>query len=175
MEETGVTNVADPLGGSWYLEALTDRIEAEAEEIFTRIRELGEDGSMTAGILRGIEDGWFTGNIAEAAFVYQQALEKGEKRIVGVNVHTGTVAKDLEILRVSHEVEVAQKRELAARKAGRDPVRTQQALARLVEVARTEENMIPAMLDAARAEATLGEICGALKQEWGIYREPARF
>ena len=175
MEETGVTNVADPLGGSWYLEALTDRIEAEAEEIFTRIRELGEDGSMTAGILRGIEDGWFTAHIAEAAFVYQQALEKGEKRIVGVNVHTGTVAKDLEILRVSHEVEIEQKRELAARKDKRDPVRTQQALERLVAVARTTENMIPAMLDAARAEATLGEICAALKGEWGSYREPARF
>src|SRR4051812_40837277 len=78
MEETGVVNVADPLGGSWYLEALTDRIEAEAEEIFTRIRDLGHDGTMTAGILRGIEDGWFTANIAESAFVYQQALEKGE-------------------------------------------------------------------------------------------------
>jgi len=175
MEETGVTNVADPLGGSWYLEALTDRIEAEAEEIFTRIRGLGHDGSMTAGILRGIEDGWFTAHIAEAAFVYQQALEKGEKRIVGVNVHTGTVTKDLEILRVSHEVEVVQKRELGARKDKRDPVRVQQALARLVAVSRTEENMIPAMLDAARVEATLGEICGALKDEWGIYREPARF
>src|SRR4051812_18146011 len=78
MEEIGVTNVADPLGGSWYVEALTDRIEAEAEEIFTRIRDLGHDGTMTAGILRGIEDGWFTANIAESAFVYQQALEKGE-------------------------------------------------------------------------------------------------
>src|ERR671916_743703 len=125
MEETGVVNVADPLGGSWYVEALTDRIEAEAEEIFARIRELGHDGSMTAGILRGIEDGWFTANIAEAAFVYQQALEKGEKKIVGVNTHTGTVAKDLEILRVSHEVEVEQRRELAARKDGRDPVRVE--------------------------------------------------
>jgi methylmalonyl-CoA mutase N-terminal domain/subunit len=175
MEETGVTNVADPLGGSWYLEELTDRIEAEAEEIFTRIRELGHDGSMTAGILRGIEDGWFTANIAEAAFVYQQALEKGDKKIVGVNVHTGTVTKELEILRVSHEVEVEQRRELAARKDHRDGVRVKAALQRMVEVARTGENMIPAMLEAARAEATLGEICGALKEEWGIYREPARF
>src|SRR5215213_3112502 len=175
MEETGVVNVADPLGGSWYLEALTDRIEAEAEEIFTRIRDLGHDGSMTAGILRGIEDGWFTANIAEAAFVYQQALEKGEKKIVGVNVHTATVAKELEILRVSHEVEVAQRRELTARKDDRDGVRVDAALRRLVEVARTDENMIPAMLDAARAEATLGEICAALKEEWGTYREPARF
>ena len=175
MEETGVINVADPLGGSWYLEALTDRIEAEAEEIFTRIRALGHDGSMTAGILRGIEDGWFTANIAEAAFAYQQALEKGDKKIVGVNAHTATVAKDLEILRVSQEVEVAQRRDLAARKTNRDGVRVKDALDRLVAVARTEENMIPAMLDAARAEATLGEICDALRGEWGVYREPARF
>src|SRR5262247_2265542 len=96
MEETGVTNVADPLGGSWYVEALTDKIEEEAERIFGRIRELGRlpgaastagDGSITAGILRGIEDGWFTAEIAEAAFVYQKALEAGDKRIVGVNVH----------------------------------------------------------------------------------------
>ncbi|MEV6629227.1 methylmalonyl-CoA mutase family protein [Actinoplanes sp. NPDC051470] len=175
LEETGVVNVADPLGGSWYLEELTDRIEAEAEEIFTRIRELGDDGSMTAGILRGIEDGWFTANIAEAAFVYQQALEKGDKRIVGVNAHTSTVASELEILRVSHEVEVVQRRELADRKNNRDGVRLRQALDRLVEASRSDENMIPPMLEAARAEATLGEICGALKDEWGIYREPARF
>src|ERR687890_2614868 len=137
MEETGVVNVADPLGGSWYLEELTDRIEAEAEGIFARIRDLGHDGSMTAGILRGIEDGWFTANIAEAAFVYQQALEKGEKKIVGVNTHTGTVAKELEILRVSHEVEVAQQRELAVRRGNRDSVRVEAALKHLVEVSRT--------------------------------------
>jgi methylmalonyl-CoA mutase N-terminal domain/subunit len=175
MEETGVTNVADPLGGSWYLEELTDRIEAEAEEIFARIRDLGHDGTMTSGILRGIEDGWFTANIAEAAFVYQQALEKGEKRIVGVNAHTTTVAKELEILRVSHEVELVQRRELAARKTNRDGVRVKAALEALVAVARTDANMIPAMLEAARAEATLGEICDALRGEWGVYREPARF
>ena len=175
MAETGVVNVADPLGGSWYLEALTDRLEAEAEEIFTRIRELGHDGTMTSGILRGIEDGWFTAHIAEAAFVYQQALEKGEKKIIGVNAHTGTVAKELEILRVSHEVEVVQRRELAARKSNRDGVRVKAALDRMVAAARTDENMIPAMLDAARAEATLGEICNALRDEWGVYREPARF
>jgi methylmalonyl-CoA mutase N-terminal domain/subunit len=175
MEETGVVNVADPLGGSWYLEALTDRIEAEAEEIFARIRELGTDGSLTSGILRGIEDGWFTANIAEAAFVYQQALEKNEKRIVGVNAHTGTVAKELEILRVSHEVELVQQRELGDRRENRDSVRVEAALNRMVAAARSDENMIPAMLEAARAEATLGEICGVLKAEWGIYREPARF
>jgi methylmalonyl-CoA mutase N-terminal domain/subunit len=180
MEEIGVTNVADPLGGSFYVEALTDRIEAEAEEIFARILDLGAGeehpiGPMTAGILRGIEDGWFTANIAEAAFVYQQALEKGEKRIVGVNCHTGTVAKELEILRVSHEVEAEQRRVLAARRSDRDEVRVKDTLRRLVDAARDGTNMIPGMLDAARAEATLGEICDALRAEWGVYREPARF
>src|SRR6478752_1672950 len=105
MEETGVTNVSDPLGGSWYVEALTDRLEAEAEAIFARIREMSADGSMTDGILQGIENGWFTGEIAEASFAYQQKLEKGEKKIVGVNAHTGTVAQPLEILRISPEVE----------------------------------------------------------------------
>jgi methylmalonyl-CoA mutase N-terminal domain/subunit len=180
MEETGVTNVADPLGGSWYVEALTDQIEAEAEEIFTRIRAMAGPGShpigqLTAGILRGIEDGWFMAEIAEAAFTYQQALEKGDKKIVGVNCHTGTVTKELEILRISHEVEVEQKRVLAARRQARDRAAVEAALARMVELARTDQNLIPAMLDAARAEATLGEICGALKTEWGSYREPARF
>ncbi len=175
MEETGVTNVADPLGGSWYVEALTDRIEAEAEAIFERIRSMGSDGTMTSGILRGIEDGWFMAEIADAAFAYQQALEKGDKKIVGVNVHTSTVAKDLTILRVSHEVEVAQRAALTQRRAGRDRAVVDEALGRMVAAAGTGENMIPAMLDAARAEATLGEICDALRGIWGVYREPARF
>ncbi|HET7475785.1 MAG TPA: methylmalonyl-CoA mutase family protein, partial [Dermatophilaceae bacterium] len=142
MEEVGVTNVADPLGGSWYVEALTDRIEAEAEKVFAKIRDMSTDGTMTAGILRGIEDGWFMSEIADAAFTYQQQLEKGEKRIVGVNVHTGTVAKDLEILRVSHEVEVQQVRLLAERKAGRDEDAVRSAIERMVEVSRTDGNMI---------------------------------
>ncbi|ROO62189.1 methylmalonyl-CoA mutase N-terminal domain/subunit [Micromonospora sp. Llam0] len=180
MDETGVANVADPLGGSWYVEALTDRIEAEAEEIFARIRQLGGDGPhpigpITSGILRGIEDGWFTGQIAEAAFAYQQAVEDGRKKIVGVNCHTGTVAKELEILRISHEVEVEQRRLLAARKADRDDPLVRRRLDDLVTAARGGDNMVPAMLDAVRAEATLGEICDALRAEWGVYREPARF
>jgi methylmalonyl-CoA mutase N-terminal domain/subunit len=175
MEEIGVTNVADPLGGSWYVEALTDRLEAAAEAIFDRIHALGADGTITSGILRGIEDGYFTGEIAESAFVYQRALENGEKKIVGVNCHTGTVTQDLEILRISHEVEVEQKRILARRRADRDGARVTAALARLVEAARGKDNLVPPMLDAARAEATLGEICDALRAEWGGYREPARF
>ncbi|MCW2641897.1 MAG: methylmalonyl-CoA mutase, large subunit, partial [Dactylosporangium sp.] len=175
MEETGVVNVADPLGGSWYVEALTDRIEAEAEKIFARIRDMGSDGTITSGILRGIEDGWFMAEIADSAFAYQRALEKGDKKIVGVNCHTGTIARDLEILRISHEVEIEQRRVLGQRRSSRDNDAVKAALARMVEVARTDENMIPAMLDAARVEATLGEICDALRGEWGVYREPARF
>jgi methylmalonyl-CoA mutase N-terminal domain/subunit len=210
MEETGVVNVADPLGGSWYVEALTDRLEAEANVIFDKILSLGgpatsglthadteglaraarvistgsmqrstgstsEPGPITPGLLRGIEDGWFMSEIAEAAFQYQTALEKGEKRIVGVNCHEDSVTHDLEILRVSHEVEVEQVRVLAARKRDRDQAAVRAALDRMVAVARTEDNLIESMLDAVRAEATLGEICDALRSEWGTYREPARF
>jgi methylmalonyl-CoA mutase N-terminal domain/subunit len=175
MEESGVTNVADPLGGSWYVEALTDRIEAEAEAIFGRIRDMGPDGTITGGILRGIEDGWFMAEIADSAFAYQQALEKGDKRVVGVNCHTTTITRELDIMRVSHEVEVEQRRALAERKAGRDNDAVRERLDRMLAAACAGENMIPTMLDAARAEATLGEICEALKAEWGIYREPARF
>jgi methylmalonyl-CoA mutase N-terminal domain/subunit len=181
MEETGVANVADPLGGSWYVEALTDKIEAEAERIFARIKELGATrrehpiGPMTSGILRGIEDGWFMGEIAEAAFQYQQQLEKGEKKIVGVNCHTQTVEEPLEILRISHEVELEQRDVLATRRARRDAAAVQAALERMTAAARADENLIPSMLDAVRAEASLGEICDALRTEWGTYAEPPRF
>ncbi len=175
MEETGVTNVADPLGGSWYLEALTDRLEAEAEDIFARIASMSQDGSMTTGILRGIEDGWFSAEIADAAFAYQQKVEKGDKKVVGVNCHTGTVGLPVEILRVSHEVERDQAAELARRRAARDAAAVDAALAAMVDAARSGANMIPPMLAAARAEATLGEICGALRQEWGGYSESPAF
>jgi methylmalonyl-CoA mutase N-terminal domain/subunit len=175
MEETGVVNVVDPLGGSWYVEALTDRMEAEAEAVFARIRELGGDATMTSGLLRGIEDGWFTAEIAEAAFTYQRALEKGDKRIVGVNCHTSTVEEPLEILRVSDQVEREQRRALAQRRQDRDQGAVDAALAAMVQVARGSGNLVPPMLEAARAEATLGEICDALRAEWGEYREPPRF
>jgi isobutyryl-CoA mutase large subunit len=173
-EETGVVNVVDPLGGSWYVEELTDHIEAEAEAIFARIRELGGDGTMTAGLLRGIDEGWFITEIADSAFAYQQELEKGEKRVVGVNVYPG-MGDELEILRVSHEVELAQRAVLAARRAARDQSAVESALARMVDTARHDENVIPPMLTAVRAEATLGEICDAFRPLWGEYREPAKF
>ena len=184
MEESGVTNVVDPLGGSWYVEALTDRIEADAERIFDRIKDMAAVaapsgrhpiGEMTSGILRGIEDGWFTGEIADAAFAYQQVLEKSDKKIVGVNMLTDSVTDELDILRVSHEVEREQNRVLQQRRSQRDQTAVTRALAAMVEVARGDGNLIEPMLDAARAEATLGEMCGALKALWGEYREPARF
>ena len=184
MEESGVANVIDPLGGSWYVEALTDRIEADAERIFARIKDMATAavpsgrhpiGEMTSGILRGIEDGWFTGEIADAAFTYQHALEKGDKKIVGVNTLTESVTEELEILRVSHEVEREQNRALVQRRSQRDQAAVDRAIAAMVDQAAGEGNLIEPMLDAARAEATLGEICGALKIQWGEYREPARF
>ncbi|MET0740495.1 MAG: methylmalonyl-CoA mutase family protein [Candidatus Nanopelagicales bacterium] len=175
LEETGVANVVDPLGGSWYVEALTDRIESEAERIFSRVRDMSSDGSMTAGILRGIEDGWFMSEIADSAFAYQVALEKGDKKVVGVNTNLDTIEEPLEILRVSYEVEHEQVAVLARRRADRDEAQVTRTLATLVETARGEGNTVPPMLEAARAEATLGEICGALREVWGDYREPARF
>ena len=179
MEETGVTNVADPLGGSWYVEALTDRIEAQAEAIFDQIRRMGTPnhpiGVMTSGILRGIEEGWFMSEIADAAFRYQLALEKGDKRIVGVNCHTESISTDLEILRVSHQVEADQVAALSARRAARDEAAVRRGLDGLTAAVREGRNAIPAMLDAVRAEATLGEICGLLRTLWGEYREPAQF
>jgi methylmalonyl-CoA mutase N-terminal domain/subunit len=175
MEETGVVNVADPLGGSWYLEALTDRLEAEAEAVFARIRAMSPDGSMTGGILRGIEDGWFMAEIAESAFEYQQKLEKGEQRVVGVNCYPETVGQPVEIMRVSHDVERDQARDLARRRAARDQAAVDSALALMLAAARSGANIIPPMLEAARAEATLGEICGALREEWGSYSETPAF
>ena len=187
MEETGVVNVADPLGGSWYVEALTDKLEAEAERYFDRIKDLGRAavpsgkhpvGEMTSGILRGIEDGWFTGEIADAAFAYQQALEKGDKKMVGVNCHTESTTDELEILRISHEIELDQRDRLAGRRAQRDQAAVDAAIAAMVDVARggrESGNLIEPMLAACRAEATLGEICDALRAEWGVYTEPARF
>jgi len=175
MEETGVANVADPLGGSWYLEALTDRLEAEAEETFAKIRSMSPDGSVTGGILRGIEDGWFMAEIAEASFSYQQKLEKGDKKVVGVNCYTDTVENPMEILRVSHEVELEQVRVLAQRRKRRDRAAVEAALAAVVAAVRSGGNMIPPMIAAAAAEATLGEICGTLREEWGGYSEAPAF
>jgi methylmalonyl-CoA mutase N-terminal domain/subunit len=113
--------------------------------------------------------------IADASFAYQQKLEKGDKRVVGVNCHTDTVEKPIEILRVSHEVELEQAADLRRRRARRDQAVVDATLAAMVAAARTDENMIPSMIAAASAEATLGEICGALRDEWGGYSEAPAF
>ncbi len=171
-EETEVTNTIDPLGGSWFVEWLTDQVEAKAEECFAKILDMSDDGTITGGMLRGIETGWFMGEIADAAFEYQKKLEKGDKRIVGVNVNAEPDEADLEILRISKEVERAQGQRLAEFRARRDPDRAAAAMEALKAACATDANLIPPIMDAVRADATLGEICGAMKEVFGTYREP---
>ena len=173
-EETGVAQVIDPLGGSWLVEHLTDLMERRAEEIFERVDRFG-DGSMLDGVLAGIEQGWFQQQMADAAFRYQQQLEKGEKVIVGVNRYVTDDDEPLEILRISAEVEREQRAELARRRAARDQGKVDDALAALQSAAGTDDNLIPRLVDAARVEATVGEMAAALKQVWGEYTEPPRF
>ena len=139
---------------------LTDRIEADAERIFDQIKSLARQavpsgehpvGEMTSGILRGIEDGWFIGEIADAAFAYQQALEKGDKRVVGVNVATAPDADELEILRISHQVELEQRAALGKRREDRDQAEVDRRIAAMIEVARGAGNMVEPMLDGRSA------------------------
>ena len=171
-EETGVTSTIDPLGGSWYVEWMTDKVEEDAEGYFARILGLSDDGTITGGLLRGIDSGWFSSEIADAAFAYQHHLEDGTKRVVGVNVHAdGGGDEELEILRISAEVERAQARRLAEFRGRRDPAVVAVALDRLRGACRTDENLVPVIMDAVRADATLGEICAAMKDVFGTYRE----
>jgi methylmalonyl-CoA mutase N-terminal domain/subunit len=174
LEETGVAHVADPLGGSWYVEELTDRMEQQAEAIFARIRDLG-DGTVTSGLLRGIEEGWFVREIGDAAFAQQRALEEGRRHVVGVDVHTSTTDTPLEVLRISAQVEHDQVADLARRRAERDPRAVAAALDAVTATARSGGNLVPPLLDAARAEATLGEMCQVLRLEFGSYTEPVAF
>ncbi len=175
LEETGVAEVIDPLGGSWFVEALTDRIDNEVESILQNIIGLGDGSSMTSGILRGIEDGWFIANIAEASFAQSQALERGERAIVGVTRDTYSVDAPLEVLRISPEVERSQVAKLAARRATRDTAELDRALANVALAAAGTDNLLPPLLAAARAEATLGEVCGVLRAQWPVWVEPSRF
>ena len=173
-EETGVAATIDPLGGSWYVEQMTDLQEQRAEDLLETIDRLGE-GSMLDGVLAGIEQGWFQQQMADAAFAYQQALEKGAKVVVGVNKYVTDQDQELEILRISEEVEREQRAELARRRAARDHASVQATLDRLQRAATTDENLIPLLIEAARAEATEGEMVDALKHVWGEYTEPPRF
>jgi methylmalonyl-CoA mutase N-terminal domain/subunit len=175
LEETGVADVIDPLGGSWFVEALTDRVDSEVETLLGNIKALGDGTSMTSGILRGIEDGWFISKIADSSFNQSQAVENGERAIVGVTRHTSTLAAPLEILRISPDVERDQVTKLKVRRAGRDEEKVQGALKEIAKCAATRANLILPLLVAARAEATLGEICGVLRSQWPAWREPSRF
>jgi len=173
--ETGVTNVADPLGGSWFVEELTRKTEKAAEEYFAKIDAMGE-GSILDGMLAGIEEGYFQQEIADAAFLYQQLLEKGRKVIVGVNRFTRTRQAVPEVLQISAEMEERQRKSVAEVRANRDEQRAQDAIAGLRTMAHDDsQNSIPVLVEAAKAYVTLGEMTGALKEEWGVYTEPPRF
>jgi methylmalonyl-CoA mutase, N-terminal domain len=173
-EETGVTNVVDPLGGSWYVEWLTDEIERQAEEEFARILSLSPEGTMTAGILRGIDEGYFTSAIADAAFDFQNRMDKGRFRQVGVNAYVDDDEDELEILRISAEVGRQQSDRVATVREERDAHALEVAMERLTTAAATDENLVPLIMDAVRAEATVGEISKALQSVWGTYHETPR-
>src|SRR5918992_6313188 len=173
--ETGVTNVADPLGGSWFVEALTDDIEQQAEDYFAKIDEMG-DGSILDGMLRGIEEGYFQKEIADAAFRYQQLLEQRRKVMVGVNRFTRTVQEMPDVLVISPEIEERQKKAVAEVRANRDAGKAEDAIQALRDMAHDEsQNSVPVLIEAAKAYVTLGEMVETLKQEWGVYTEPPMF
>jgi methylmalonyl-CoA mutase N-terminal domain/subunit len=174
-QETGIANVIDPLGGSWYVEQLTDDIESQAEAILQQIRDLGSDRTMMSGLLQRIDEGWFVTQIGESAFQYQNALDEGRKRIVGINVLQDSVDHSLEVLRIEHAVEVEQNARLARRRGTRSQPTVDAALHRLQAAAQSDANLVPYILEAARAEATLGEICDTLRELWGAYVEVARY
>jgi methylmalonyl-CoA mutase, N-terminal domain len=167
--ETGVASTIDPLAGSYYVEALTDRLEREALEIFEEIDEYG-------GVVPAIERGYFQSEIARAAMRQQHEIERGERLIVGVN-EFAVEGEELEIplLQVGEEAERRQRERMAEMRARRDDAAVDRSLVRLREAARGGENVVPAMLDAARAYATLYEIRYALEEVFGAYQEPVFF
>ena len=173
--ETGAVNVIDPLGGSWFVESLTNRMEQRAEEYFTAIELLGGGKGMLAGVLAGIDQGWFQQEIADASWREQVQLEKKRRIIVGVNDFVDSGAPELSTLRIGHEVEREQVAVLADLRLGRDADAVTKALKRLSEASRGSDNLIPFIVDAARASATEGEIIGAMREVFGEYRETPRF
>ncbi|HEV2370095.1 MAG TPA: methylmalonyl-CoA mutase family protein, partial [Acidimicrobiales bacterium] len=167
-EETGVAHVADPLGGSYFLEALTDELEREAEEIFAHLDDLGS-GSMLDGVVAGIEAGWFQSEIADAAYEFQTKVNKGKWLLVGVNAYTSDDGHDAPILYIDPKVESEQLARLAAVKAGRDAGAAETALRRLAaDAADAGTNLMPALIDAVKARVTLGEAVGCLESVFGV-------
>ena len=170
--ETNVTHVADPLGGSYYVEALTDQMEAQAEELFAYLDELG-GGSMLEGAIIGIEENWFQGKIADSAYELERQLNSGRRITVGVNGYTeGNDEAQIDLLRISSEDEQRQRKRLEAIRQDRDSDAVATALARVrAEAADPEINLMPALIDAVKVYATLGEIMGTMEAEFGRHVE----
>jgi methylmalonyl-CoA mutase N-terminal domain/subunit len=173
--ETGLADVADPLGGSYVVERATDEIEALAEEMFAHIDSMG-DGSMLEGVLAGIERGWFQQLIAEAAFDEQRRLESGDLVRVGVNAFVDPGAGTVDTLVIGPQAEEGQREALARTRSQRDQAAADGALARLAHAAATDDaELIGPMVECARARCTEGEIVRALAGVFGEYRETPRF
>jgi methylmalonyl-CoA mutase N-terminal domain/subunit len=167
--ETGVTDTIDPLGGSYFVEDLTNRLEAEAYDYFGRIRELG-------GVVAAIRDNFFQREIAEASFRFQNEVEAGQRVIVGVNRFQEEDAQPIEILRIDQALEDQQVARVQALKGRRDAATVEAALARLkAEASVDDRNLMPAIVDASRAYVTMGEMCDALREVWGTWRETPVF
>ena len=167
--ETGVVNTIDPLGGSYYLEQLTNELERQAYDYFGRIEKLG-------GVIPAIKDNFFQREIAEASFRYQSEVEREERIIVGVNRYQVEEEQQVEILRIDHALETKQVARVQALRARRDSAAVESALARLREdAAHPDRNLMPPILDAARAYVTMGEMCDALREVWGVWRETPVF
>ncbi|HEY3286783.1 MAG TPA: methylmalonyl-CoA mutase family protein [Gemmatimonadaceae bacterium] len=166
--ETGVASVIDPLGGSYYVEKLTDDMEREAEQLFEQIHEQG-------GVVRGLEDGWFQKRIAESAARQQWEIEQRRKLVVGVNEFTTDETLTIPLLKIDESSAKEQAARLATLRTTRDNGLVQQRLDALRTAARGSENTVPYILDCARAYATLYEIRAALEDVFGAYREPVFF
>jgi methylmalonyl-CoA mutase N-terminal domain/subunit len=167
--ETGVVNTIDPLGGSYYLEDLTSRLEAEAYDYFDRIRKLG-------GVIPAIKENFFQREIADASFRYQHEVEQRQRIVVGVNRYVQDDEEPLEILRIDPSLEEKQIGRVQALRARRDSAAAESALARLKEDAAHESrNLMPTIVDASKAYVTMGEMCDALREVWGVWRETPVF
>jgi methylmalonyl-CoA mutase N-terminal domain/subunit len=162
--ESGVTNTIDPLAGSYAVEKLTSQVEEGAQEYLRKIEAMG-------GTLRAIENGYVQREIQQAAYEYQKAIESGERVVVGVNCYQDERATPLPLLRIDPEVERAQVERLQKLRARRDAARVQAALRQVEETARSEQNLMPAILAAVKAYATVGEISDALRKVFGEYQE----
>jgi methylmalonyl-CoA mutase N-terminal domain/subunit len=172
--ETGVPDVIDPLGGSYFLESLTDRMEELAEAEFARILAMGS-GSMLEGVLAGIDRGYFQQEIAESAFREQERYERGDLVKVGVNRFVEEGGPQVEVLEIPQETERAQIERVRAVRARRDEAAAADALRRLAELAATDANLVEPLVDCARAWCTEGEIVDTLRTIFGDYTETPRF